>query len=213
MQTEFDYVIVGAGSAGCTVAARLTEDPDVSVLLIEAGGWDRDPMIGIPLAWGRNVIARRHDWIYDTEPAPSLNGRRIPVYRGRVIGGSSSINAMAYVRGHRGDYERWAASGLTDWSYAHVLPYFRRSESTPGAVARGHSPPVIRSFLILCSMQSSRPVSHMGCRAIRITTGVTRKALGAARQPYATVGAAARRWPICGLRSDAPDSRCRPIRS
>ena len=132
MQTEFDYVIVGAGSAGCTVAARLTEDPDVSVLLIEAGGWDRDPMIGIPLAWGRNVIARRHDWMYDTEPAPSLNGRRIPVYRGRVIGGSSSINAMAYVRGHRGDYERWAASGLTDWSYAHVLPYFRRSESWAG---------------------------------------------------------------------------------
>jgi len=128
----YDYVIVGAGSAGCTLAYRLGEDPGVRILVLEAGGWDRDPMIGIPLVWGRNVLRRRHDWMYDTEPEPTMNGRRIPIFRGRVIGGSSSINAMAYVRGHRGDYERWAAMGLPQWSYAHVLPYFRRQETWQG---------------------------------------------------------------------------------
>jgi len=132
IEHAYDYVIVGAGSAGCTLAYRLGEDAGVRILVLEAGGWDRDPMIGIPLAWGRNVLSRRHDWMYDTEPEPTMNGRRIPIFRGRVIGGSSSINAMAYVRGHRGDYERWAAMGLPQWSYAHVLPYFRRQETWQG---------------------------------------------------------------------------------
>ncbi len=128
----YDYVIVGAGSAGCTLANRLTEDPNARVLLLEAGGWDSDPLISIPILWGRNAIERRHDWNYSTEPEATLAGQRIPIYRGKVIGGSSSINAMAYVRGHRGDYERWAGMGLPHWSYAHVLPYFRRQENWQG---------------------------------------------------------------------------------
>jgi len=124
----YDYVIVGAGSAGCTLAGRLTEDAGTRVLLLEAGGSDRHPLITVPLGWGRILFDRLFDWGYFTEPEPHLDNRTVECARGRVIGGSSSINAMAYVRGHRADYDRWAASGLTGWSYADVLPYFRKSE-------------------------------------------------------------------------------------
>ncbi|HEV2187122.1 MAG TPA: choline dehydrogenase [Stellaceae bacterium] len=126
---SFDYVIVGAGSAGCTLARRLTEDADTRVLLLEAGGWDRDPWIKIPIGWGRILEKRLHDWLYFTEPEAGLDNRRIECARGKVIGGSSSINAMAYVRGNKGDYDRWARSGCIGWSYDDVLPYFRRQES------------------------------------------------------------------------------------
>jgi len=132
---QYVYVIVGAGSAGCTLANRLSEDKDARILLLEAGGWDRDPWIHIPLAWGRMLQRRQHDWGYFAEPEATMDGRRVECARGKVIGGSSSINAMAYVRGHRGDYERWAAAGLDSWSYAHVLPYFRRQESWEGGAS------------------------------------------------------------------------------
>jgi 4-pyridoxate dehydrogenase len=128
----FDYIIVGAGSAGCVLADRLSAKPDVRVLLLEAGGWDRHPLIKLPLGWGKVLLGRMYDWGYDGEPQPTMGGRRIECARGKVVGGSSSINAMAYVRGHRSDYDRWAAGGLPKWSYAHVLPYFRRSESWEG---------------------------------------------------------------------------------
>jgi 4-pyridoxate dehydrogenase len=124
-----DYVIVGAGSAGCTLAHRLTEDPHARVLLLEAGDWDKDPWIHIPLGWGRMLNNRLHDWMYFAEPEATMGGRRIECARGKVIGGSSSINAMVYVRGNRADYDRWANYyGLPTWSYAHALPYFKRQE-------------------------------------------------------------------------------------
>jgi choline dehydrogenase-like flavoprotein len=109
----YDYVIVGAGSSGCTLAHRLTGDGAARVLLLEAGGWDRDPWLTIPLARGRILQRRMHDWMYFAEPEATLDGRGIECARGKVIGGSSSINAMAYVRGHRGDYDRWAEAGLS----------------------------------------------------------------------------------------------------
>lgn len=127
----YDFVIVGGGSAGCVLANRLTEGGS-SVLLLEAGQWDRDPLIHIPVGIGKIFPERRHDWGYFMEPDPGIDGRGIECARGRVIGGSSSINVMAYVRGHRSDYDRWAQSGLDGWSYANVLPYFRRSETWEG---------------------------------------------------------------------------------
>ena len=122
-----DYVIVGAGSAGCVLAARLTEDPDVSVLLLEAGGPDTAPELHVP-AMFPVVFKSSLDWDLLGEPEPGLGGRRLYLPRGRVIGGSGSINAMIYLRGHRADFDGWAADGCTGWSYDEVLPYFKRSE-------------------------------------------------------------------------------------
>ena len=125
---EVDYIIIGAGSAGCVLANRLSADPDISVLLLEAGGRDWNPLIHIPLGTGKLVRSSMHSWGYWTEPEPHLDGRRLYWPRGKVLGGSSSINSMIYVRGHPRDYDTWAQLGNRGWSWDDVLPYFRRSE-------------------------------------------------------------------------------------
>jgi choline dehydrogenase-like flavoprotein len=129
MAGSYDFIIVGAGSAGCVLANRLSEDSSARVLLLEAGGRDAHPLIHIPLGMGKLHEWGLFDWGYHTEPEKNLDGRTIEAARGKVLGGSSSINVMAYTRGHAGDYDRWAQKGARGWSYADVLPYFRRCET------------------------------------------------------------------------------------
>ena len=129
---EYDYVIVGAGSAGCVLANRLTADPEIRVLLLEAGPPDRSLYIDMPGGVIRLLNSPRFNWCYRTEPEPHLDNRTIFWPRGRVLGGSSSINGMAHVRGHALDYDGWAAQGNAGWSYAEVVPYFKRSETWLG---------------------------------------------------------------------------------
>ncbi len=132
----FDYIVIGAGSAGCVLAGRLSEDPDVRVLLLEAGPRDRHPFIHMPAGLAKLVNRKGVNWDYDTAPEPNLEGRQLWWPRGRVLGGSSSINAMCYVRGLPRDYDDWAALGAVGWDWHSVLPWFRRSEgNTRGADA------------------------------------------------------------------------------
>ena len=128
-ERDYDYVIVGAGTAGCVLAARLTEDPDLSVCLIEAGPPDRHAFIQVPALVGAAIGTRSINWGFFTEPQAALEGRRIALPRGKVVGGSGSINGMAYFRGQPQDYDDWAAAGNAGWSWREVLPYFLRSEN------------------------------------------------------------------------------------
>lgn len=128
MNEQFDYIIVGAGSAGCVLAARLSEDPAARVLLLEAGPPDRSLWIHLPIGYGKTMWSDTYNWRFQTEPEPNMNGRRIYWPRGKTLGGSSSINGLIYIRGQREDYDHWAALGNTGWGYDDVLPYFIKSE-------------------------------------------------------------------------------------
>ena len=129
LKSKYDYIIVGAGSAGCVIANRLSANPYCSVLLVEAGGHDRNPLFRLPILMGKLFQSGIYNWRYYTDPVPTLNNRSLYWPRGKVLGGSSTINGMLYVRGNQHDYDRWAQNGLPGWSYDDVLPAFRRSES------------------------------------------------------------------------------------
>ena len=147
---QFDYIIVGGGSAGSVLANRLTEDPHTRVLVLEAGrsDWRIDPFIHMPAALTFPIGSRFYDWQYESEPEPFMHGRRIYHARGKVLGGSSSINGQIFQRGNPLDYERWGADpGLETWDFAHCLPYFKKMETAVASPAddpwRGHDGPLV----------------------------------------------------------------------
>ncbi|MEC7291463.1 MAG: GMC family oxidoreductase N-terminal domain-containing protein, partial [Pseudomonadota bacterium] len=144
MDKTFDYIIVGAGSAGCVLANRLSADGKHSVLLLEAGGSDRNILIAMPTALSYPMASKTYNWGYDSDPEPFVDNRRITCPRGKGLGGTSSINGMVYVRGHACDFDEWEALGAEGWGYADCLPYFKRSETWQGGedAYRGGSGPL-----------------------------------------------------------------------
>jgi choline dehydrogenase len=186
---EFDYVVIGGGAGGCVVASRLSEDPKVSVCLLEAGGPDTSAFIHAPLGFAATAALGIHNWNYQTVPQPGLNGRRGFQPRGKVLGGSSSVNAMVYTRGNRLDYDHWAAQGNPGWRFEDVLPLFKRSENNecfggddyrgtggPLNVSYLRSPSVINeAFLDACAEQGVprtrdyNGASQFGCAPAQVT--------------------------------------------
>ncbi|BCH23924.1 choline dehydrogenase [Mesorhizobium sp. L-8-10] len=158
----YDFIVVGAGSAGCVLANRLSADPANKVLLLEAGGKDNNPLFRLPMLMGKLFQSGIYNWHYHTEPEPHLNGRSLYWPRGKALGGSSTINGMIYVRGNRHDYDRWAQLGLPGWSYDEVLPAFRRSE---GHIQRKDGYHGSEGELTVCRARSTNPLHDVFAQA------------------------------------------------
>lgn len=161
---EFDVIIVGAGSAGCVLANRLSENPSRRVLLLEAGGRDWHPFIHMPAGLAKLIDNDRINWSYETEPQPHLGGRRLYWPRGKVLGGSSSINAMCYCRGHRRDYDRWAAAGAEGWNWDEVLPFFIQAEDQENGACAHHG---VGGPLSVQNLRHTNPLSAVFLEAAK----------------------------------------------
>lgn len=153
----FDYIIVGAGSAGCVLANRLTANPQTRVLLLEAGQSDRSSAIHTPIAFSK-LFKTEYDWAYETEPQSQLNDRQLYCPRGKVLGGSSSLNAMIYIRGHRSDYDRWSELGNSGWSFDELLPYFKKAEYQERGASEYHG---INGLLNVADLREINPLSRV----------------------------------------------------
>ena len=171
MATAYDYIIVGAGSAGCVLAHRLSADPTIRVLLLEAGGRDDSFLIRMPAGIAR-LITPEVNWLYETEPQPALHGRRLFWPRGKTLGGSSSINAMVYIRGQPQDYDHWRALGNPGWGYEDVLPYFRRAENNESVLDHWHGR---EGPLNVCERRYTNPLSLLFVEAAA-ASGLARNA-------------------------------------
>jgi len=205
MPEEYDYIIVGAGSAGCVLANRLSASGDHRVLLLEAGGWDRDPLIHIPLGWGILFKDRRHDWGYDCVPEDNVDNRVVECVRGKVVGGCSSTNAMAYVRGDQRTYRRWAEMpGLKRWGVNETLPYFKRQENWENGADdwRGGDGPVRTQY---CSYED--PLVEAFGAAGRNEFGWTDDYNGANQEGFARLQMSINR----GRRASASSAYLRPV--
>lgn len=179
MTDTFDFVVVGGGSGGCAVASRLSEDPSVSVALLEAGGKGDNWVVNTPGALVLMVSGKVNNWAFDTVPQAGLNNRIGYQPRGKALGGSSAINAMVYIRGHRADYDHWAALGNTGWSYADVLPYFKRSEDNATLEdehhGKGGPPSPTCNRTILSTTSSCKPRARHNSASATTSTAPSRK--------------------------------------
>jgi len=183
MNQTFDFIIVGAGSAGCVLANRLSANPDTRVCLLEAGGKDWNPWIHIPVGYFKTIHNPATDWCYETEPDPGLNGRSLKWPRGKVLGGSSSINGLLYVRGQAEDYDDWAHAGNTGWGFDDVLPYFKKAEDQEHGADEFHGS---GGPLKVSSMTFTRPicddfiqsVSELGVPVSQDMNGATQEGVG-----------------------------------
>ena len=213
----FDYVIVGAGSAGCVLANRLSEDPRNSVLLLEAGGRDTNPFIHIPAGFFKTLYNPKINWRYETQPEESSGNRAIYWPRGKVLGGSSAINGHLIVRGQPEDYDGWAQLGNRGWSFDDVLPYFRKFENREGGdpAIRGRGGPInvvdpieqhplTEHFMAAC-VEAASP-------ATPTTTARTRKGSDSSSTPCATGVGKAPQGPSCARPGAAPTCTSRPTR-
>ena len=200
---DFDFIVTGAGSAGCVVAARLSESGRYRVLLLEAGGKDSNPWIHIPLGYAKTFCDPRVNWMFDTEPEPNLNNRMMYQPRGKVLGGTSSINGMVYMRGNHADYDEWRQRGCEGWDWDSVLPYFRKAEDNERGADEFHGvggPLHVSNQPYdweLGKAAAARPASRPASRPIPTSTARSRKAAATTRPRPTTAAAGAPPPPIC----------------